>query len=183
MPKLDEKVKIYVVQLLACYQTPSQIAEAVKADFGLVLQRNNIQAYDPTKVQGRSLSKQLAEIFWETRAKFKQEVSEIAIANQAYRLLILQQALERAIARKNDVLVLDILEQAAKDLGGMFNAKSIQRDGTAVDFLQNFYRSISGTTLPVVPDEELEPATVDQAPQDLSKPKEAQNKKQFLGRD
>ena len=42
------------------------------------------------------------------------------VAKQVYRLRVLQRALDRAEKRGNDAMVLQILETAAKESGGVF---------------------------------------------------------------
>ncbi|WP_180349834.1 DUF2280 domain-containing protein, partial [Klebsiella pneumoniae] len=35
MAALKPEVKSYIIQMLACYDTPSQVVEAVQKDFGI----------------------------------------------------------------------------------------------------------------------------------------------------
>lgn len=123
MAKLNEAVQRFIVQALACYDTPTQTAESVKEEFGIEVPRNQIAQYDPTKVSGRQLSKKWRDLFADTRERFRKEVSEIPIADQAYRLRQLQRMTQDALKRKNIVLAASLLEQAAKDTGGMFTNK------------------------------------------------------------
>jgi hypothetical protein len=117
---LPEDIKTALVQALACYDTPSQAAQAVKEEFGVLVTRAQVAKYDPTKPAGKSLGKKLREIFEATRAAFLADVSTIPIANQAYRLRLLQRAVERADAKGNAPLVAQLLEQAAREVGGAF---------------------------------------------------------------
>lgn len=120
MATLTDPVKFAIVQALACYDTPTQVAAHVKEEFGLVITRQQVANYDPTKTTGANLSKKLRAIFETTREKFLEDVSGIPIAQQAYRLRVLQRNLERADQRGNAAMVTTILEQAAKELGGAF---------------------------------------------------------------
>lgn len=120
MPALTDEVKIALVQALACYDTPTQAAEAVKEEFGVVVSRSQVAKYDPTKHYGQNLGKKLRGIFEATRAAFLSDVATIPIAQQAYRLRILQRALERAESRGNTLMVSQLLEQAAREVGGAF---------------------------------------------------------------
>lgn len=120
MAKLNEAVQCFIVQALACYDTPSQVAAAVKEEFGLELTRQQVATYDATKHSGRNMSKKWRDLFEDARKRFRQEVAEIPIAGQAYRLRQLQRLLQDAIARKNVVLASQLLEQAAKEEGGLF---------------------------------------------------------------
>ena len=120
MAALNDEVKLAIVQALACFDTPSQVADQVKQEFGLVLARQQVAGYDPTKPSGKKLSKKLLEVFQATRQKFLDDVSTIPISNQSYRLRVLQRNLERADQRGNSAMVSTLLEQAAKELGGAF---------------------------------------------------------------
>lgn len=120
MAKLTEPIKIAIVQALACFDTPSEIAKAVKEEFGLVITRQQVAGYDPTKATCKGMAKKLRAIFESTRAAFLNDITTIPIAQQAVRLRTLQKELEKAKASGNSQLVLDVLERAAKELGGAF---------------------------------------------------------------
>ncbi|MFD2756734.1 DUF2280 domain-containing protein [Comamonas terrae] len=123
MAVLKDDVKLAIVQALACFDTPSQVAEQVKQEFGIVLARQQVAGYDPTKPSGKNLSQKLREVFSRTREAFLADISTIPIAQQAYRLRVLQRNLERADSRGNAAMVSTLLEQAAKELGGAFTNK------------------------------------------------------------
>ena len=118
MATLKEPVKIFIVQSLACRDTPQEVADAVKQEFGIQIERQQVAAYDPTKSRGKDLSKKFVELFNKTRADFDAGLIDIPIANKHYRLKQYQKQLERNA--KNTVMSLKILEQAAKDVGGQF---------------------------------------------------------------
>lgn len=118
MATLKEPVKIYIVQALACRDTPQEVADMVKQEFGIQIERQQVAAYDPTKVRGKDLSKKFVDLFNETRKKFDEGLIDIPIANKHYRLKQYQKHLEKHA--KNTVLSMQILKQAAQDLGGQF---------------------------------------------------------------
>ena len=118
MATLKEPVKIFIVQALACRDTPQEVAEAVKQEFKIELDRRQCASYDPTKPAGQNLSKKFVQLFNETREKFDAGLIDIPIANKHFRLKQYQKQLERNA--KNTVMSLKILEQAAKDIGGQF---------------------------------------------------------------
>ena len=118
MATLKEPVKIFIVQALACRDTPQEVAELVKQEFKLSIDRVQVAAYDPTKAAGKNLSKKFVELFHKTRADFDAGLIDIPIAQKYYRLKQYQKQLERNA--KNTVMSLKILEQAAKDVGGQF---------------------------------------------------------------
>lgn len=120
MAALTDDVKLFVVQALACFDSPSQVAQAVKEQFGIQVDRRQVEAYDPTKSAGKSVAKKLKAIFEETREAFLKETSTVPVAQQVYRLRVLQRALDKAEKSGNQAMVLQILEQAAKESGGAF---------------------------------------------------------------
>ncbi len=77
MAALKEPVKIFIVQSLACFDTPQQVADAVKQRFGIEIDRRQCEAYDPTKATGKNLSKKLITLFNKTRADFQKNVYDI----------------------------------------------------------------------------------------------------------
>lgn len=116
-------MKGFIVRALACYDTPTQVADAVKEKFNLEVSRQQVATYDPENVVGKALSQKWREIFAETREKFKSEVGEIAIANQTYRLRVLNRLLHTAEKSGNVVVAASLLEQASKEVGGLFTNK------------------------------------------------------------
>ncbi|WP_443612812.1 DUF2280 domain-containing protein [Acinetobacter pseudolwoffii] len=133
MAALKEPVKIFIVQALACRDTPQEVAEQVLQEFGVKVDRKQVQSYDPTKAAGKNLSKKFVELFDKTRADFDAGLIDIPIAQKHYRLKQYQKQLERNA--KNTVMSLKILEQAAKDVGGQFtNRQEITgKDGKPIE--------------------------------------------------
>lgn len=120
MATLTEDVKAFIVQALACFDTPTQVSEAVKEEFGLEITRQQVAAYDPTKRTTRNLAKKWREIFHATRKSFLEETAAIPIANQSFRLKALQRMYEKTSSRGNFGMAAQLIEQAAKEAGGMF---------------------------------------------------------------
>lgn len=134
MAKLSEAEKRFIVQALACYDTPSQVAEAVKEEFGTVIDRGHVGCYDPTKAAGKDLAKKWRDLFDATREAFKRDVGQIPIAQRAYRLRTLQRMVMRAEGMKNLPLAMQMLEQAAKECGDIYvNRKPEASDGQGGD--------------------------------------------------
>jgi len=121
MATLKEPVKIFIVQALACRDTPQEVADLVKQEFDIEIDRMQCSSYDPTKVAGRNLSKKYVQLFNDTRQKFDDGLIDIPIASKYYRLKQYQKQLEKT---KNAKTILKILEQAAKDAGGQFTNKT-----------------------------------------------------------
>ena len=116
MAALKEPVKIFIVQSLACFDTPQQVADAVKQRFGLEIERQQCENYDPTKYAGRNLSKKLKDLFERSRKEFRENIEDIAIANKAFRLKELQGMYDDS--GKNKRLKQNLLKQAFQETDG-----------------------------------------------------------------
>ncbi|HBQ5214968.1 TPA: DUF2280 domain-containing protein [Klebsiella pneumoniae] len=123
MAALKPEVKAYIIQMLACYDTPSQVVEAVQKDFGISITRQQVETHDPTKVSGKTLAKKWVDLFNRTRDRFLNEISDIPIANKAYRLRVLQRMSTTAENMKNIGMTAQLLEQAAKEVGEAYSNK------------------------------------------------------------
>jgi hypothetical protein len=154
MAKLDDEVKMFIVQSLACYDTPSQVAEAVNLEFGIAIERQQVAVYDPTKKSGERLAQKYRDVFDATRQAFIEDAINIPIASKTYRLRSLQRMHDYYVSRKNFVQAQAVLEQAAKEVGGMFNGKltAPPTDNPLVSWLQQ----IGGTSIPIAHDVEAE---------------------------
>lgn len=133
MASLKSEVKAFIVQQLACFDTPSQIVEAVQNEFSIKITRQQVASHDPTKVAGSGLAKKWVDLFNATLERFQNEISEIPIANKAYRLRVLNRMSVRAEDIKNLGMTAQLLEQAAKEVGDAYTnrlkVESTGKDG------------------------------------------------------
>lgn len=118
--KLTREQQTYVVQALACFDTPSVVAAALKKDFGIVFSPQAIEVYDPNKKAGRNLSARWKALFEETRKTFLEDTASIAISHRAVRLRALQRMADKAETQGNMVLASSLLKQAAEEVGGSY---------------------------------------------------------------
>lgn len=116
MAALKEPVKIFIVQSLACFDTPQQVADAVKQRFGIEIDRRQCEAYDPTKTTGKNLSKKLVTLFHKTREDFKKNVYDIPLANKAYRIKELQKIYEDW--KNNRLMKQGVIKQVREEMQG-----------------------------------------------------------------
>ncbi|PAQ64368.1 hypothetical protein BIU79_18930 [Klebsiella pneumoniae] len=123
MAALKPEVRAFIVQELACFDTPSQIVESVQKEFKVQVTRQQVASHDPTKVAGKGLAQKWVELFNRTRDRFLNEISDIPIANKAYRLRVLDRMATRAEGMKNLALTAEIIEQAAKECGDAYTNK------------------------------------------------------------
>ena len=85
-PKLSDEVKTYIVQALACFDSPSVVAAAVKKDFGLDVSRQLVESHDPNKKAASGLASKWRALIEETRKTFLEDTATIAISHRAVRL-------------------------------------------------------------------------------------------------
>ncbi|CVG58026.1 Uncharacterized conserved protein [Serratia marcescens] len=144
MAALKPDVKAFIIQSLACFDTPTLVVESVQKEFGLKITRQQVESHDPTKVSGKSLAKKWVDLFYTTRERFKTEISDIPIANKAYRLRVLDRMAMRTETMKNYALAAQIVEQAAKECGGAYtNKQKIETQHTIADEMAELLKEIS----------------------------------------
>ena len=123
MAALKPEVKAYIVQSVACFDSPSQVAESVLKEFGIKINRQQVEQNDPTKASGKKLAKKWVDMFHDTRERFKTELADIPIANKAFRLRTLDRMATRTEGMKNFALTAQLIEQAAKEVGDAYTNK------------------------------------------------------------
>ncbi|WP_130941574.1 DUF2280 domain-containing protein [Klebsiella quasipneumoniae] len=123
MAALKPEIKAFIVQSVACFDTPSQVVESVLKEFGVQITRQQVEQNDPTKISGKGLAQKWVDLFNRTRDRFLNEIYDIPIANKAYRLRVLQRMSTTAEGMKNLGMTAQLLEQAAKEVGDAYTNK------------------------------------------------------------
>ena len=121
MAVLKKEVKLFIVRSLAVFNTPTETAELVHQDYGVVVTKQQCEKYDPTKRSGENLSTELKAEFEATREEFLEKPKNIPIANLSVRLQRMENQYQKH--GKNRVAALSILKQAAEDVGGKYTNK------------------------------------------------------------
>ena len=116
MATLREPIKIFIVQSLACFETPQQVVESVKQEFNIEILRQQVALYDPTKATGKNLSKKLKDIFTRTRKEFQTNIHAIPLANKAVRLTELQKMYDGLTG--NRVMKTKLIKQIKDEMQG-----------------------------------------------------------------
>jgi hypothetical protein len=96
---------------------PHGWARDVKAEFGIPVALQQVELYDPTKVNGRALGQKYRAIFWATRQAFEASLANIPIAYPAVRLRALQRLFDKTLETENYRLAMKLLEQASRETG------------------------------------------------------------------
>jgi hypothetical protein len=120
--RLTTEQQQFIVMSLACYAKPSAVAAELKERFGVEVRNLSlISYYDPTNpASSHDLAKEWVDLFTETRRRYNTEIDRIPIASQAFRLLELTALLDHKFVLLSPELKAKILEQAAKERGGLY---------------------------------------------------------------
>lgn len=122
--KLQDHHRAFLVQRIACYDSPKDAAAALKEQFGIEITPQGAEAYDPGKYAGRNMAKRWRELFDTTRDSFLKHMEQhIPEANKAVRVQRLALASRAFKARNNYVGMADMLERIAKELGNVHSNK------------------------------------------------------------
>ncbi|MFP1868670.1 DUF2280 domain-containing protein [Lonsdalea quercina] len=120
MAVLSTEVKAFIVQSLACYETPAKVIDLVKDNYKVDVTRQQVSAYDPANAMAKSLSQKWIDLFKATRSRFQTEITDIPIANKAFRLRALDRMASKAEGMRNVALAASLIEQAAKECGDAY---------------------------------------------------------------
>ncbi len=139
MRRLTEAVKRRIVEHLACYCTHGEVVDLIRQEFGITLTTRHVRAYDPQSFQFVGGTRWIA-YHKLVRQRFEAEIAPVPIAHRAYRVKQLDAIFEKAM-RADDLLeARAALEQAAKEMGGVFtnvskSAGVVAHDATGIDDL------------------------------------------------
>ncbi|AYO86315.1 DUF2280 domain-containing protein [Methylobacterium brachiatum] len=117
---LSDEVKTFIVQQLACFDPPSVVVKAVKAEFGETVSPQQVESYNPERRAGQNLGEQFRELFRVTREAFLEDTASIGISHRVTRLRTLQRLADRAETQGNIALAAQLVVQAAKEVGDVF---------------------------------------------------------------
>lgn len=117
MAELTEPQKSEIVEGLACFREPASIIAHFRLEHGLELSHKQVGRYDPTRPY-YDAGEKWREIFEARREAYLDSVASVPVAHQGYRLNMLQKGVEAAEKASDWPLVAQLLEQAAKEVGG-----------------------------------------------------------------
>ena len=130
MATLSNEVKAFIVRGLANFDEPSKVIKDVELNFGVKVTPSQVSFYNPKNSNSKQrLGQEWVDLFNKCREKAITDISEFWIAHKPQRLKELQ---SEYVKTKNPMLKLDILEQAAKEVGEVFTNKS-KVDNTSSD--------------------------------------------------
>jgi hypothetical protein len=113
--KLSNKLKEYVVQRLAAYDSPGAIVRSLEEDFGITVSRTCILHYDPTR--SRTTPARWRELFFDARKAIVEGKAASAAASAMVRLSWREDMVHRARAREAFGVADRILNSIAREVG------------------------------------------------------------------
>ena len=144
MATLKNHHKEFIVKELACFNTPSKIAKRLQEECGVTATLSQLSFYNPENTQARSqLSDKWRDLFNETREQFIEGVIEIPIVHRQYRLSQLQQLYDKLKERGEIIKALKVLEQAAKETGGMYGDIETLTEQRKKEKKEDFYQKLN----------------------------------------
>ncbi|MET0364136.1 MAG: DUF2280 domain-containing protein [Sphingobium sp.] len=117
---IPDEIKVFIINALAAFDTPSQVVSAVKEEFGVEVSRQAVEGHDPNKHAGRNLSTKWRDMFETARAAFINEATSVPIAHRSTRLRALYRMAQAAEKKGNYPLAAALNKQAAEEMGGAF---------------------------------------------------------------
>jgi hypothetical protein len=131
--KLTTEQKTWIVMRLARYEANAAVRKAFQETFKVEITYQQVDNYYPLRSDYDGAKKWKA-LFDEQRARFLADVGSIGIANENYRLQMLHDMAEKAHARGNFALAGQLIEQAAKERGGLYTNRREVRQDTHVTY-------------------------------------------------
>jgi hypothetical protein len=128
--KLSDEVIEFIVKRIACYETPSRIAAAVRVNFGIDVDRRRVFDYNPKG--SRPPAQRWIDLHDATRARFIRQVSEIGVAQKIIRLKMLDRFAAMAEDNHQHEKAAKYLQQAARECGGFYEKHRAPQAAPAV---------------------------------------------------
>jgi hypothetical protein len=128
MAELTDPQKREIVEALACFTEPAAIITYFQTEHELDLDHKQVGRYDPTRSY-YAAGDRWREVFDARRKAYLEDVQAVPIANQGYRLQLLQEGIEAARKARNWGMVASLSKQAAEEVGGVLtNQRNVAID-------------------------------------------------------
>jgi hypothetical protein len=137
--KLTEEEKAFLVSAFAAWNPLREVCRLFEERFGRPITSVNANKYDLNGWAGRenayagsASQKKWRPLFDQVRARFIEDASTIAITHKTFRLREIDAHYRRVATadRVNVPLAMQLLEQAAKESGGLYtNATKVKHEG------------------------------------------------------
>ena len=124
---LSPDIKSRMIELFAQFQGVTQVADAIKREFGQTLDRRTVESFNPDSPRAR-VGKRLRLMFETHRKAYVDATAKQGVAHQAHRLRLIGELVEKASNSKDFAAALRGLELAAKEMGGL--SQTVRHEGT-----------------------------------------------------
>lgn len=118
--RLPDIIKAVIVAKLACFETPTAVAEDIFAEYGVKVAPQVVEGYNPDRYAGRDLSLRWRSVFVATRKQHIEDQARIGTAHRNTRLSKLDRYVQRMEKSGNLVAAAGMLEQIAKEVGDAY---------------------------------------------------------------
>lgn len=132
-PKLTDEIRLHIIHMLACYETPSAVKASVKELFDMDVSPALVQSCDPNKSMGLKLAQKWKDIFHAARHDYINDVNRVAIASRNYRLAMLERLAVKAEEAGETYMAAALNKQSAQEMGGAFENRGSGRFGPRGD--------------------------------------------------
>jgi hypothetical protein len=116
MDNLTALQRQFVVEQLAAFDSPSEVAKGLLEHFGITVAPHVVAVYDPTRPAGRYCPALWRRRFEEARAAMIHDTRS-ALASRSVRLLQREKMYRRAIEQEDFLLANRILDSVAREVG------------------------------------------------------------------
>ena len=137
MARLKKEYKLKIINMLAGFSTSKEVQDHFRDNLGLELSYNQISHYNPERVEGSQLSRELRELFHQERKKFLNSIDDLAYTHQAYRLRRLCEMAERYRRNGEDQKEIRMILAIEKIMSERVEKKSWESEEEIPPTLQN----------------------------------------------
>lgn len=153
--EISDPMRAVIVSQLAMYAANSEVRDYMKEEFDVEVSAMTVARHNPqNKASEGYLRKEFVDLFWTMRENFQRGLEDCGIVWKAYRLRKLDEMMRKAKLAGNFDLAARLLEQAAKEVGGMFDQR--RRDGAiTLETLQQAIDKLAGVVVREVQDPDV----------------------------
>ena len=114
--------------MLAGFSTSKEVQDHFRLNHGLELSYNQISHYNPERVEGSQLSRELRELFQQERTRFLNSIDDLAYTHQAFRLRRLCEMAEKYRRNGEDLKEIRLILAIDKIMNEIEGKKSWESD-------------------------------------------------------
>jgi len=113
---LNADQKRQVVLLLSAGFLPAEVGKILRDEHAIELSSAAILRYDPRRPQGRTLSKQLKELFYREHEKFVEGLEQISLSHRTARVALLERVINDSVTDGDRKSLLKAVDTIRKEM-------------------------------------------------------------------